>query len=156
MPRNEERQKVLRIDSVLGFVGTPEWEHRFQRTDRCGSNTGKCAITLLPVIHFLKTGQRVRIRSGALDGLEGILLSRKGRSQVNHFSGCDAEISGSADRRVRRRTNLKCFLLYSAPCQRTQSVTRNTIETARLLVVSHDSCRPSPALAGWGRKLLAI
>jgi transcription antitermination factor NusG len=27
---------------------------------------------------FLKIGQRVRIRSGALDGLEGILVSRNG------------------------------------------------------------------------------
>jgi len=27
---------------------------------------------------FLKIGQRVRIRSGALDGMEGILLSRNG------------------------------------------------------------------------------
>ena len=31
---------------------------------------------------FLKIGQRVRIRSGALDGMEGILVSRNGSSTL--------------------------------------------------------------------------
>jgi hypothetical protein len=31
---------------------------------------------------FLKIGQRVRIRGGSLDGLEGILLSRNGDSTL--------------------------------------------------------------------------
>ena len=31
---------------------------------------------------FLKTGQRVRIRGGALEGLEGIFLSRQGERRL--------------------------------------------------------------------------
>jgi len=69
---------VLRIDSVLGFVGT----------SKLGTPIPDEQIDAVRILvseqlpyschPFLKTGQRVRIRSGALDGLEGILLSRKG------------------------------------------------------------------------------
>jgi transcription antitermination factor NusG len=78
MPSNEDRQKVLRIDSVLGLVGT----------DRMGTPIPSEQIDAVRTLvneklpyachPYLKAGQRVRIRSGALDGLEGILLSRKG------------------------------------------------------------------------------
>jgi transcription antitermination factor NusG len=78
MPGNEERQRVLRVDSVLGFVGTavggtpiPDEQINAVRT---------LVSERLPyAVHpFLQAGQRVRIRSGALDGMEGILVSRKG------------------------------------------------------------------------------
>jgi len=77
-PRNEELQKVLRVDSVLGFVGatkvgTPIPDEQIDAV-RILVNE-QLPYSCHP---FLKTGQRVRIRSGALDGLEGILLSRKG------------------------------------------------------------------------------
>lgn len=82
MPSNEDRQKVLRVDSVLSLVGT----------DRMGTpipNEQIDAVRLLvkeklpySCHPYLKTGQRVRIRSGALDGLEGILLQRKGDSKL--------------------------------------------------------------------------
>jgi transcription antitermination factor NusG len=78
MPSNEARQRVLRIDSVLGFVGNPGW----------GIPIPEEQIDAVRILvdeqlpyschPFLKTGQRVRIRSGALASLEGILLSRKG------------------------------------------------------------------------------
>jgi transcription antitermination factor NusG len=78
MPSNENRQKVLRIDSVLSLVGA----------DRMGTpipdeqiNAVRALVSeQLPYSYhpYLKTGQRVRIRSGALDGVEGILVSRKG------------------------------------------------------------------------------
>ena len=78
MPSNEDRQKVLRIDSVLGFAGDPGW----------GTPIPSEQIDAVRILvneqlpyschPFLKAGQRVRIRSGALDGLEGILLARKG------------------------------------------------------------------------------
>lgn len=82
MPRNEERQRVLRTESVLGLVGsmgsgTPIPEEQIE------------AIRILvggrvPCSHypFLKAGQRVRIRGGALEGLEGIFLSRQGERRL--------------------------------------------------------------------------
>jgi transcription antitermination factor NusG len=78
MPSNEDRQRVLRADSVLGLVGTqglgtpiPNDEINAVRT-LVSEQVPCCAHP------FLKTGQRVRIRGGALEGLEGILLSRNG------------------------------------------------------------------------------
>lgn len=77
-PDPAERQRVLQVDSVLGFVGI-----RGIGTPIPGEQID--AVRILVNQHlscssypFLKIGQRVRIRSGALDGLEGILLSRNG------------------------------------------------------------------------------
>ena len=77
-PNNKERQRVLQTDSVLGLVGT----------DRLGTPIPNEQIDAVRILvneqlpwcshPFLKIGQRVRIRGGALDGLEGILESRKG------------------------------------------------------------------------------
>lgn len=82
MPSNEDRQKVLRLDSVLGFVGNPGW----------GTPIPSEQIDAVRILvneqlpyschPFLKAGQRVRIRNGALEGLEGILLSRKGERKL--------------------------------------------------------------------------
>lgn len=82
MPCNEDRQRVLRVDSVLSLVGT----------DRMGTpipNEQIDAVRLLvkeklsySCHPYLTVGQRVRVRSGALDGMEGILLSRKGDSKL--------------------------------------------------------------------------
>jgi len=78
VPTSEERLRVLRIDSVLNFVGirgqgTPIPEQQI--------NAVRTLIEEeLPwsTHPFLKIGQRVRIRSGALNGLEGILVARNG------------------------------------------------------------------------------
>lgn len=82
MPSNEDRQKVLRLDSVLGFVGNPGW----------GTPIPSEQIDAVRILvneqlpyschPFLKVGQRVRIRNGALEGMEGILLSRKGERKL--------------------------------------------------------------------------
>ena len=73
-----ERLRVLRVDGVLSLVGslgegTPIPDEQIE------------SIRVLLEGHlpwrshpFLKVGQRVRIKSGALDGTEGILLSRNG------------------------------------------------------------------------------
>jgi len=77
-PNRAERLRVLRVDGVFGLVGDrgegapiPD-----EQIDAVRSLVGG----QLPwASHpFLKIGQRVRIRSGALDGLEGILVSRNG------------------------------------------------------------------------------
>jgi transcription antitermination factor NusG len=76
--RPELRAKIVRTDGVLGFVGfcggavpIPDIEIENIRTVLAGM----VPYTAYP---FLKIGQRVRIRGGALSGVEGILLARKG------------------------------------------------------------------------------
>jgi transcription antitermination factor NusG len=78
VPNRSDRLRVLRVDGVFGLVGArgegapiPD-----QQIDAVRSLVeGQLPCSSHP---FLKIGQRVRIRSGALDGLEGILVSRNG------------------------------------------------------------------------------
>jgi transcriptional antiterminator NusG len=77
-PTSEERLRVLRIDSVLSFVGI-----RGQGTPIPDPQIDAVRTLIeerLPwsTHPFLKIGQRVRIRSGALNGMEGILVARNG------------------------------------------------------------------------------
>jgi transcription antitermination factor NusG len=74
----DERLQVLRVDGVLSLVGSrgegaviPEAEIDAVRMLLAGA----LPWTAHP---FIEIGQRVRIRSGALDGLEGILVGRNG------------------------------------------------------------------------------
>ena len=81
-PTNEDRVRVLRIDGVLGLVGargmgTPIPEDQIEAVRRVVGGSQSWGI-----YPFLKLGQRVRIRSGALDGIEGILVSRSGESTL--------------------------------------------------------------------------
>jgi transcription termination/antitermination protein NusG len=78
MPSRVDRLRVLCVDGVFGLVGakgegTPIPD---EQIDAVRSVVEK----QLPWSShpFLKIGQRVRIRSGVLDGLEGILVSRNG------------------------------------------------------------------------------
>jgi transcription termination/antitermination protein NusG len=73
-----DRLRVLRVGGVLGLVGSagegtpiPETQIDAVRTLLAGTEPWSSHP-------FLKIGQRVRIRSGALDGMEGILVSRNG------------------------------------------------------------------------------
>jgi transcription termination/antitermination protein NusG len=82
MPHNEDRQRVLRTDSVLGLVGA----------HGLGAPIPSEQIDAIRILvqeklpccsyPFLKIGQRVRIRGGALEGLEGIFLSRHGERRL--------------------------------------------------------------------------
>lgn len=81
-PTGEERLRVLRVDSVLNFVGirgqgTPIPEQQIDAVRTLIEE--ELPWSTHP---FLKIGQRVRIRSGALNGLEGILVSRNGDSTL--------------------------------------------------------------------------
>ncbi len=76
----EERLKVLRTPGVIGFVGSerqgtpiPELQMESLRT---------AVHQRIPCVPhpFVKVGRRVRIRGGALDGVEGILV-RQGADQ---------------------------------------------------------------------------
>ena len=78
VPNRSDRLRVLRVDGVFGLVGasgegTPIPDVQIDAVR-------SLVETELPWSShpFLKIGQRVRIRSGALDGLEGILVSRNG------------------------------------------------------------------------------
>jgi len=78
LPTNEQRLRVLRQDGVFNFVGirgqgTPIPDEQIDAVQTLISQE-------LPWSNhpFLKIGQRVRIRGGALDGVEGILQGRNG------------------------------------------------------------------------------
>lgn len=78
LPTNEDRLRALRIDGVFGLVGvpgvgTPIPDEQIDAVRMIVQE--RLTWTSHP---FLKIGQRVRIRSGALDGVEGILVSRRG------------------------------------------------------------------------------
>lgn len=82
LPTNEARLTALRIDGVFSLVGargegTPIPDQQIDAVRRLLEE--RLAWHSHP---FLKIGQRVRIRSGALDGVEGILVSRSGESTL--------------------------------------------------------------------------
>jgi transcription antitermination factor NusG len=74
----EDRTMVHRVDSVLGFVGVrgegvpiPDEQIESIRTVLAKGTSWRAHP-------FLQVGQRVRVRGGALDGLEGVFLSENG------------------------------------------------------------------------------
>ena len=86
LPTNEGRLRALRIDGVFSLVGvrgtgTPIPDEQIEAVRRLVE--GHLRWGSHP---FLKIGQRVRIRSGALDGVEGILVSRSGESRQSTYS----------------------------------------------------------------------
>ena len=81
-PTPENRVGVLQSYGALSFVGRgkepiPVPEIQIEHVRRLVAS--KVPFTAHP---FLEIGQRVRIRGGALDGIEGILERRKGRDQL--------------------------------------------------------------------------
>jgi transcription termination/antitermination protein NusG len=77
-PSKVDRLRVLTVDGVFSFVGvrgegTPIPETQIEAVRALVD--GGLPLSTYP---FLKIGQRVRIRSGALDGVEGILVDRAG------------------------------------------------------------------------------
>jgi transcription elongation factor/antiterminator RfaH len=75
---NEQRSHVCRVDGVLNFVGV-RGEGTSIPDEQIESIRTLTAQQLACSAHpFLKVGQRVRIRGGALDGVEGILQSQNG------------------------------------------------------------------------------
>jgi transcription antitermination factor NusG len=74
----EERLKVLRTPGVLGFVGsqrqgTPIPDEQIESLRTAISENIPCFPH-----EFIGVGRRVRIRSGSLDGVEGILVRQSG------------------------------------------------------------------------------
>jgi transcription antitermination factor NusG len=82
MATNEDRLKVLRTDSVFDLVGVSR-----QGTPIPDDQIDAVRTILEERINwesypFLKIGQRIRIRSGALAGVEGVLVSKDGKKSV--------------------------------------------------------------------------
>jgi len=82
VPNRSERLSVLRVDGVLGLVGshgegTPIPNEQIDTVRTLVE--GDLPWSSHP---FLKIGQRVRVRNGALDGVEGILVSRNGKDTL--------------------------------------------------------------------------
>ena len=82
VPNRSECLRVLRVGGVLSLVGsrgegTPIPSEQIDGVRMLVEGT-------LPwsSYPFLKIGQRVRVRGGALDGLEGILVSRSGNQTL--------------------------------------------------------------------------
>ena len=74
----QDRQRVLRVDSVHGFVGTrgmtlPIPDDQIEGIQKVMMQTTSCRS-----YPFLKVGQRVRVRGGAMDGVEGVFVSENG------------------------------------------------------------------------------
>lgn len=79
---SEERAQVFRVDGILGYVGT-RGEASPIPDDEIESVRTLLAQNVPWSSHpFLKAGQRVRIRGGALDGVEGIFVSRNRDHQL--------------------------------------------------------------------------
>jgi transcription antitermination factor NusG len=82
VPTAECRVAVLQSYGALGFVGRGKEpisvpESQIEHVRRLVAN--KIPFVAHP---FLEIGQRVRIRGGVLDGIEGILERRKGRDHL--------------------------------------------------------------------------
>jgi transcription antitermination factor NusG len=99
-----ERAKIFRAEGFLGFVGVRG--QALPIPDEQIDAVRAIIDQKLPWCShsYLKVGQRIRIRGGALDGVEGIYLSRNGedslvvsvdavqRSMAVRISGYDIEV----------------------------------------------------------------
>jgi transcription antitermination factor NusG len=81
-PTNEDRLRVVRTDGVFQIVGvrgegTPIPQEQIDSIQTLLAN--ELPFTAYP---FLKIGQRVRVKNGALAGIEGVLVGRSGERML--------------------------------------------------------------------------
>ena len=81
-PSPEARVKVLRTGGVISFVGAARQGEPIPDTQIENIRMLLVSKVQLDPYHFLKVGQRVRVRGGSLDGLEGILIRSNGRGRL--------------------------------------------------------------------------
>jgi transcription antitermination factor NusG len=82
IPSAKTRLTVLRTEGVIGFVGV-----RGEGTPILESEIESVRLLLRRNVPFtsypfLQIGQRVRIRGGSLDGVEGVMVARNGHSKL--------------------------------------------------------------------------
>lgn len=78
----ETRVKILQTGGVISLVGASGLG---EPIPDCEIENVRILLTnkvQLDPYHFLKVGQRVRVRGGSLDGLEGILIRRNGNRRL--------------------------------------------------------------------------
>lgn len=75
---DHDRTMVHRVDSVLGFVGVRGAGSPIPDEQIASIRTVLEQAPACRAHPFLKAGQRVRVRGGALDGVEGLFLSENG------------------------------------------------------------------------------
>jgi transcription termination/antitermination protein NusG len=81
-PDRAERLRVVRVEGVFSIVGA-QGEGAPIPDDQIDAIRSLVEAGLPWASHpYLKIGQRVRIRSGALSGIEGLLVSRAGQSTL--------------------------------------------------------------------------
>jgi transcription antitermination factor NusG len=91
---NENRLRVLMTDGVFDFVGTPRVGTPIPDDQIDSVQTILNEKMNFEVCPFLKIGQRVRIRSGSLAGIEGVLVARNGsRSLVVSIDAIQRSLS---------------------------------------------------------------
>jgi len=78
VPTNEQRLRVLQNNGVISFVGSQRVgtaipDDQIEAVRTLLEQSVDCAAH-----PFLKIGQRVRVRGGALEGLEGVFVSQNG------------------------------------------------------------------------------
>jgi transcription antitermination factor NusG len=77
-----DRLKVLQVPGVahlVGFSGTPV---ALPDSEVDALRAGQASGVRVEPYPFLTTGRRVRIKSGPLEGMQGILVQRKGKCRV--------------------------------------------------------------------------
>lgn len=77
-PRNDERVRVLRAYGALRFAGAGGQGSPIPDAQIHAIRTVVEKQLPYAVFPFLKIGQRVRVRGGALSGVEGTLIARSG------------------------------------------------------------------------------
>jgi transcription antitermination factor NusG len=82
VPDPSMRWSVLKTPGVLGFVGKNDENSAIPDDEIQNVRMIVARKTPFFASPFIKVGRRVRIRGGALDGVEGILGSHKGNATV--------------------------------------------------------------------------
>ena len=82
MPSPEARVKVLHTGGVISLVGAARQGVPIPDSQIENIRMLLASKIHLDPYHFLKVGQRVRVRGGSLDGLEGILVRSNGRGRL--------------------------------------------------------------------------
>jgi transcription antitermination factor NusG len=78
VPTNEHRLRVLQTNGVISFVGSQRIGTAIPDDQIEAVRTLMAQRVDCKTHPFLKIGQRVKVRGGALDGMEGVLVSQNG------------------------------------------------------------------------------
>jgi transcription antitermination factor NusG len=78
----EVQAKIAHTDGVLGFVGSCGGPVPIPDVEIANIRTLLSGVVPYSPYPFLKIGQRVRVRGGSLDGIEGFLMARNGNDTL--------------------------------------------------------------------------